>query len=149
MMDTRSGSIDPGILLELLESKSAKELIHDLYHESGLLGISGIPGGMQAILTDPSPRSKLALDIYIHRLISLIGSMIASLGGIDALIITAGIGENAPIIRKRVSEAFSFLGLTLEKNTISQNHQILSSPSSAIKTLLIHNKEYFEIAKDT
>ncbi len=148
MMDTRSGTIDPGILLELLESKSIKELTHDLYYESGLLGISGIPGGMQAILTDPSPRAKLALDIYIHRLISLIGSMIASLGGIDALIFTAGIGENVPIIRERVSEAFSFLGLTLEKNTNSPNDQILSSPRSVVKTLIIHTKESFEIAKD-
>ena len=147
-MDTRSGSIDPGILMHLITRTSPKELSHDLYHESGLLGISGIPGGMQGILENPTPRSKLALDIYVHRLTSLIGSMIASLEGIDALIFTAGIGENIPIIRERVSKAFSFLGITLNQNENSPHDQILSSPDSKVKVLLIHTQESFEIAKD-
>ncbi len=148
MMDTRSGTIDPGILLHLLDEKSPKELSFDLYHASGLLGISGIPGGMQAIINDPSPRSKLALDIYIHRLTSLIGSMIASLNGIDALIFTGGIGENCPIIRERVVTALSFFGLNLEKNENNSKDQILSSPDSKVKILAIHTQESFEIANE-
>ncbi len=148
MMDTRSGSIDPGILLHLLDNKSPKELSFELYHASGLLGISGIPGGMQAIIDNPSSRTKLALDIYIHRLTSLIGSMVASLNGIDALIFTAGIGENAPVVRERVTNALSFLGIKLETNENSPEDQILSSPTSKVKVLLIHTQESFEIAND-
>lgn len=148
MMDTRSGSIDPGILLHLLDKKSPKELSFELYHASGLLGISGIPGGMQATIDDPSPRAKLAIDIYIHRLTSLIGSMIASLNGIDALIFTAGIGENAPVVRERIVSAFSFLGLKLENNDNNPEDRILSSPDSKVKVLMIHTQESYEIANE-
>lgn len=156
MMDTRSGSVDPGILLYLLNKKkiSPKTLYKILYHESGLLGISGISSDMRDILMKESkgdPRAALTLEIYLHRLSSLIGSMIASLKGIDTLVFTAGIGENAPLIRKRICQTFSFLGLTLDesKNALSHSEDaILSSADSKVKILLIHTQEAFEIARE-
>ncbi len=154
MMDTRSGSIDPGIILYLLEKKqkSYQEISQDLYQRSGLLGISGISSDMRDIIRESVQgnfRAQMALDIYIHRLNALIGSMVASLKGVDALVFTAGIGENASLIREKVCDSFSFLGvqLDLEKNRkISLEDRILSSEDSQVKVLLIHTQEAQEIA---
>lgn len=156
MMDTRSGSIDPGILLYLLEKKKHRpeELSRMLYKESGLLGISGISSDMRDILeknASGNPRAALALDIYLHRLRALIGAMVASLGGIDVLVFTAGIGENAPLLRERVCETFAFLGLKLDREQNQQpslEDQVLSAAGSRVKVLLIHTKEAFEIASE-
>ena len=154
MMDTRSGSIDPGILLYLLEKKkySVKELSEELYEKSGLLGISGISSDMRDILKEAakkSPKAQLSLEIYLHRLTSMIGSMVAVLGGLDALVFTAGIGENSPEIRNEICRRLSFLGIELdEKISHSSSDQILSSPHSKVQALLIHTKEAFEIARE-
>lgn len=156
MMDTRSGTIDPGILLYLLQEKkiSAEKLYDDLYHQSGLLGISGISEDMRAILKsveNGDEKAILALNLYIHRLNSYIGAMVASLQGIDALVFTGGIGENVPLIRKKVCENFSFLGLELnpEKNEIQENvDRILSYPEAKVQVILIHTQEAFEIARE-
>lgn len=156
MMDTRCGSVDPGILLYLLEKKklSAKEIEHELYKESGLLGISGISSDMRDIIercAAKDTRATLALDVYIHRLNGLIGAMVASLKGIDALIFTAGIGENAALIRERVCDNFSFLGIKLDKIQNEQSSSAdlqLSEASSKISVLLIHTQEAFEIASE-
>ncbi len=156
MMDTRSGSIDPGIVLYLLgkKKKNLEELSHELYKESGLLGISGVSSDMRDVIEKSLKgdiRASTALDIYIHRLNTLIGSMIASLKGIDVLIFTAGIGENAPLIRERVCNAFSFLDMKLDKEKneqISSEDRELSIKSSKLKVLLIHTQEAFEIARE-
>lgn len=153
MMDTRSGSIDPGIILHLLDKKkSSKELSHILYKESGLLGLSGTSSDMRDIFEKSlkgDTRAELALDVYMHRLNSCIGSMVASLQGMDVLIFTAGIGENAWFIRERVCDAFSFLGVKLDKKKNKQNtsQEIeLSTQDSKIKVLVIPTQEAFEIA---
>ncbi|MBS0648010.1 MAG: acetate kinase [Verrucomicrobia bacterium] len=154
MMDTRSGSIDPGIILHLLakKKKSAEEISKELYDQSGLLGLSGSSSDMRDILEKSikgNVRALIALDVYLHRLNALIGAMVAGLKGLDTLVFTAGIGENAPFIREKVCEVFSFLGLKLDK---TKNEQIsiedseLSAPDSKIKVLLIHTQEAFEIA---
>lgn len=149
MMDTRSGSIDPGILLHLQKSADLAEV---LYEKSGLLGLSGISSDMRDVIelrSQGNARAALAFDVYLHRLIALIGSMIASLQGIDALVFTAGIGENAPLVREKVCEAFSFIGLLLdrEKNgAVSPQDKIISSSNSKIVVVLIHTQEAFEIA---
>jgi acetate kinase len=113
MMSTRSGSVDPGILLLLQERFSAQELTNILYHESGLLGVSGISDDVR-VLEDLSKkgekRAQLALDLYVHRIQQCLGSMIASLGGLDALVFTGGVGENSAFIREKVCENFKFLG---------------------------------------
>lgn len=155
MMDTRSGSIDPGIILYLLrKKKSLKQLSQELYNESGLLGISGVSSDMRDIIEKSErgdPRATLALEIYIHRLNALIGAMVAALRGVDVLVFTAGIGENASLLRDRVCDAFSFLGVTLDKtknNQSSPEDRDLSKPDSKVKVLLIHTQEAFEIARE-
>lgn len=152
MMDTRSGTIDPGILLYLIEKKGVAQLKKELYYESGLLGLSGTTSDMRDIekgVLQKDERCTLAFEVYIHRLNALIGSMIASLQGIDALIFTAGIGENSPSVRAKVCEAFAFLGLQLDpqKNTeMSQNDREISASSSKVKVLTIHTRESIQIA---
>ncbi len=156
MMDTRSGSVDPSILLYLQEKKkkAPEDISNELYFESGLLGISGSSSDMRDIIEKKAhgnTRAALAFEIYLHRLNSLIGSMVASLRGLDVLIFTAGIGENAPLVREKVSETFSYLGLNLdtEKNRqISSDDRVLSTEYSKVKVLLIHTQEAFEIASE-
>lgn len=152
MMDSRSGSIDPGILVYLLEKMNKETLSDTLFYKSGLLGISGISHEMKVLLEEPSERAKLAIDIYLHKLKSHIGSMIASLEGIDALVFTAGIGENSPLIRERACKAFSFLGLSLDfsKNKLfSEEDRIISSNTSKVKVAVIHTDEAFQIASES
>ena len=154
MMDTRSGSLDPGILLHLFKKKTSEQLSHELYEESGLLGLSGISSDMRDIIEKGSQgnaRAKLAFDVYIHRLNSCIGSMIASLKGLDVLVFTAGIGENAAIVREVVCNSFVFLGIKLDKAKNGQTHAEdceLSAADSKIKVLLIHTQEALEIARE-
>jgi len=151
MMDTRPGSLDPAIVLHLIEKKnmSPEAVSKELYFSSGLLGISGKTGDMKEIIQGNEERSKLALDIYLHRLNQEIGAMIASLSGIDLLVFTGGIGENAPLIREKVADNFSFLGLKLDKaknQVATTEDQDLSVPDSSVKVLLIHTQEAFQIA---
>lgn len=142
VMDTRSGSIDPGILLYLSKKKNMDDISKDLYEQSGLLGLSGISSDMRDILSQQEKqRAALALDIYLHQLIKEIYSMVGSLRGLDTLVFTGGIGENAPEIRKRVCEGLSFLGVHLEKDENPKEDAVLSS-----QVLLIHANEAFEIA---
>jgi acetate kinase len=153
MMDTRSGTIDPGILLYLIQKKhkSVEELSKELYERSGLLGLSELSSDMRTILASSDPKAKLALEVYLHRLLACIGSMIVSLQGLDTLVFTAGIGENAPSIRAHIANSLSFLGVKLdeEKNLkITPEDRDLSASSSKIKTLLIHTQEAFEIARE-
>src|ERR1022692_1591204 len=150
MMGTRSGSVDPGILTYLMREKhfSGQRLDEVLNQKSGLLGVSGISSDMRQILAaskngdEPAKmaRAKLALDIYIHRLRSGIGAMIAVLGGVDALVFTAGVGENSPEVRAAVCDNFAFLGLKLDqaKNAQSPPDADISAPDSHLPVLLIH-----------
>lgn len=154
MMDTRSGTIDPGLLLYLLKKKSSESLSRELYEESGLLGLSGITSDMRDILKniEKNPRAAIAFDVYLHRLNSCIGSMIASLQGLDTLVFTAGIGENTPLVRERVCDAFAYLNLELDekKNDLpGKVDTLLSTPASKVRVLLIHTREDFEIARET
>jgi len=155
MMGTRSGSVDPSILIHLMrhEGYDAEKLDHLLNQASGLLGISGVSNDLRQIMNaieSGNDRAKLALDIYIHRLRSCIGAMLASLGGLDALIFTAGVGENSPFVRAAACEAFAFLDikLDLEKNAAQPRDQIISTPDSAIQVLVIHTQEDWAIARD-
>lgn len=154
MMDTRAGSIDPGILLYFMNKKNVQEITKELYHDSGLLGVSGLSSDMRDIIQkseEGHPRSLLAFEVYLHRLSALIGSMIASLQGMDALVFTAGIGENAVLLRNKICERFAFLGLKLdlEKNKkVFQKDEVISSGDSKIQVLVIHTQEAFEMARE-
>jgi len=154
MMNTRSGTIDPGIILERLKHIDVHALTNELYRESGILGVSGISSDMREILKSiqsGNPRAQLTFDLYIHRLCASIGSMIASLQGINVLVFTAGIGENTPLLRKKVCDRFSFLGIELDakKNDAPPPEDCdIAHKNSKIRVLIIHTQEAFEIARE-
>ncbi len=155
MMGTRSGSVDPGILTYLMrQSHLTGEQLDDVLNKrSGLLGISGISGDMREILAaikNGDERAKLAFDIYVHRLQSGIGAMIAVLGGIDALIFTAGVGENSPEVRAAACANLQYAGLQLDPkmNKQSPPDQDISSADSPVRVMIIRAQEDWEIARD-
>jgi acetate kinase len=154
MMGTRSGSLDPAILLYLQREQglTPEQLDHLLNHESGLKGISGLSEDMRVILQaieQGNQRAELALDLFIHRLRACLGSMIASLEGIDVLTFTGGIGENVPAIRTRLCQSFGFLGLALDerKNAEVAEDQEISTANSTVRVLVVHAEEDWEIAR--
>src|SRR5712692_864011 len=154
MMGTRSGSVDPGILTHLMRQGQlqAKAIDDVLNQKSGLLGISGISGDMRQIVSamkEGNPRAKLGFEIFVHRLRSSIGSMVAILGGIDALVFTAGIGENSPEIRAASCANFGFLGVKLDpaKNVQSLPDQDISLSDSVVRVLVVRAQEDWAIAR--
>ena len=155
MMGSRSGAIDPGIIIHLLKGGdlTSEKLDNILNRNSGLKGISGLSSDMRQIgdaIAQGNERAQLALDIYIHRLRAGIGAMLASLGGLDALIFTAGVGENSPVVRAAACEAFGFIGLKLdgEKNQHSPVDEDIAAVDSGARVLVIHTQENWEIARE-
>jgi acetate kinase len=154
MMGTRSGSIDPGILLHLLRQSdyTIDQLDHLLNHNSGLLGISGISNDMRQIVAEidrGNERAQLAFDIFIHRLRAQIGAMVASLGGLDAVVFTAGIGENSAAVRSAACQGFDFLGLSLAAATNNADgDRDIAHPDSKVRVLVIHTEEDWAIAQE-
>ncbi|MGB3649695.1 MAG: acetate kinase [Rivularia sp. (in: cyanobacteria)] len=153
MMGTRSGSIDPGILIYLLRqgSYTVEQLDNVLNNASGLSGISGISSDMRQIkaaISQGSDRAQLAFDIYVHRLRSSIGAMLSSLQGLDALIFTAGVGENTPEIRQAACEAFEFIGIKIDssKNNNLPVDEDIAQTDSTVRILVIHTQEDWQIA---
>ncbi len=155
MMGTRSGSVDPGILTYLLRQDrlDGKTLDDMLNAKSGLLGISGVSSDMRevvAAMKQGNARAKLAFDIFVHRLRSGIGSMIAALDGIDALVFTAGIGENSAEVRAEACANLGFLGLAIdpEKNLSSPKECDISIAGSAVRVLVLTAQEDWAIARE-
>jgi acetate kinase len=155
MMGTRAGSVDPGILTYLMRDGkyNGEQLDALLNTKSGLLGISGISSDMRQIVAamkDGNARAKLAFDIFVHRLQTGIGAMAAALGGIDALIFTAGIGENSAEVRAAACSNLGFLGVKLEdaKNKELSSDQDTSAPESAVRVLVVRAQEDWAIARD-
>ena len=154
-MGSRSGSVDPGLLLYLLRRKSLgpEQLDHALNFESGLLGLSGISSDMRHILelSAQYPDARLALEVYVHRLRQTIGAMVATLGGVDALVFTAGVGENSARIRELVCENLSHLGLKLDPTANAQRKPdadvaLTDSPG---RILVIATREDLTIVRET
>jgi len=155
MMGTRSGSVDPGILTYLMrESKLTGEDLDQLLNtKSGLLGISGVSSDMRQIVAAMKKghgRTKLAFQIFVHRLVSYIGAMIAVLDGIDTLVFTAGIGENSPEVRAAACANFGYLGLRLDsqKNRRPAADHEISTRNSSVRVLIIRAQEDWAIARD-
>ncbi len=154
MMGTRSGSVDPGILTYLMRQGAftGEQLDELLNTKSGLLGISGISGDMRQVVSAMNAgnqRARLAFEIFVHRLRSSIGSMVAVLGGIDAIVFTAGIGENSPEVRAAGCAAFGFLGVKLDsaKNMQSPPDQDISQTDSIVRVLIVRAEEDWAIAR--
>lgn len=155
MMGTRSGSIDPGILIYLLRHYhyTADDLDRILNEESGLKGVSGVSGDMRAVLAAMdagNERARLAFDAYVHSVTRGIGAMLASLGGLDALVFTAGVGENCAPLRQLVCERFNFLGLQCDTatNNASPVDEDIATTDSRVRVLVIHTEEDWEIMRE-
>ena len=152
MMGSRSGSVDPSILIYLMrQGIDADKLDEMLNRASGLKGISGVSSDMREIMSaiaEGNSRATLAFDIYIHRLRSQIGAMLATLGGLDALVFTGGVGENSAAVRAAACEAFEFLGvkLDLEQNAQSPPDQDIATPDSPVRVLIVQAQEDWAIA---
>ena len=149
MMGSRCGTIDPGVLLYLLQEKmyTAKEVSDLLYYKSGLLGVSGISSDIQDLELNPDPRAVEAVDLFCYRVAQEVGCLLPILQGCDAIIFTAGIGENSAVVRKKVCERLHWLGVHLDEEANLSNNSIISSSDSAIYIGIIPTNEEYMIAK--
>jgi acetate kinase len=151
MMGTRPGNMDPGIVLYLLqqEGMSAKQIEDLLYKRSGLLGLSGIGNDMRVLEASDSPRARLAIDLFTYRIARELGGLAAVLGGLDALVFTAGIGENSARIRQLVCEKARWLGVELDEAANDQNGSRISSADSRVSVWVVPTNEELMIARHT
>lgn len=151
MMGTRTGSLDPGILLYLMQEKnySIDKLSELLYQQSGLLGVSNISSDMRLLLENGSTMANKAIDLFCYRAAKEIGALIVTLKGCDAIIFTAGIGENCPPVREKIIEWFDWLGATIHPVQNQQNAFDISASTSKIKIYVIPTNEEWMIAKET
>jgi acetate kinase len=150
-MGTRPGAIDPGVVLYLFQhlGLSVKDVEAILYKKSGLLGISGLSNDMRDLVDSSEPGARLAVDYFVYRAVKEIGALAAVLGGIDALVFTAGIGENSAEIRRRVSEASAWLGMALDRDANARHGPRISRGGSHVSVWVIPTNEELMIARHT
>jgi acetate kinase len=150
-MGTRPGQIDPGVLLYLLTEKGMKPTaVQDLlYHDSGLKGLSGISNDMRDLQSSPDPRARLAVDCFVYRVGLNAGMLAAALGGLDAFVFTAGIGENSPTIRARIAEKLAWLGVVFDPAANADGKSLISRPESRVAVLVVPTDEELMIAQHT
>ena len=150
-MGTRPGTLDPGVVLYMFQGLglSPKEVETVLYKRSGLLGLSGISNDMRDLLASPYPAARLAIDYFVYRTAKEIGSLAAVLQGIDGLVFTAGIGEHSTVIRARICQASSWLGVELDPAANGQHEPRISTPRSRVSVWVIPTNEELMIARHT
>ncbi len=155
MMGTRSGTVDPGILLYVMREKgvSVEQLDETLHKRSGLLGVSGLSADFRELedaATAGHARARLALDVYAYRVKTMIGALAAVLGGLDALVFTGGVGENSEWLRGEVCTGLGCLGIVLDprRNAELSPDADLASPDSPARVLAIHTREDYMIARE-
>lgn len=154
MMATRSGSIDPGLLLWLANTvgMSGADLAKGLEEQSGLLGLAGSADMREVLAASEagSTEARLALDVYLHRLRTGIASMAASLGGLEGLVFTGGVGENSPIIREWAVEGLHYLGMVIdpEKNREHSGDRVVSPPHTPVQLVVVASREDLQIARE-
>ena len=149
-MATRSGAIDPGVLFHLIDAHglSVRQVEEMIYKQSGLLGLSGISADSRALLETPSKAACEAIDVFTFRIAGEVARLAASLGGLDTLVFTAGIGENQPAIRRSVVERLRFLGLQLDDKANDRNEAVISGKESRVTIRVIATDEEQVIADD-
>jgi acetate kinase len=150
-MGTRPGQLDPGVVLHLIEERgmSPAEVTRLLYNESGLKGLSGISNDMRDLLASDDPRAAFAIDHFVHRCAFHAGGLAAVLGGLDAVVFTAGVGENAAAIRARIADRLGWLGAKLDAAANADGHARISTPESGIALLVVPTDEELMIARHT
>jgi acetate kinase len=150
-MGTRSGSLDPGVVLYLIDQRGmdtrAVEAL--LYNQSGLLGVSGLSSDMRTLLESDQPGARLAVDLFCYRIGRELGSLAAARGGLDAIVFTAGIGENSAEIRTRVCREAAWLGVAIDEDANRTGGPRISTAASAIRTWVIPTNEELMIARHT
>jgi acetate kinase len=151
MMATRAGSIDPGILLYLMQERgmTADQVSEMLYRRSGLLGVSGSSADMSELLARDDPHACEAVALYEHYVVREAGGLIAALGGIDAFVFTAGIGQHAAPVRERVCAALSWLGIELDQAANARHARCISTPASRVSVWVVPTDEELVIARAT
>ena len=151
VMGTRCGNLDPGVILYLIQEKGmTPQAVSDLlYHSSGLLGVSGISDDMRTLLASDDPLAADAVALFVYRFSQELGSLAASLGGLDALVFTAGIGEHAPEIRRRACKQAGWLGIELDDAANAKGATMISAPGSKVSAWVIPTDEDLMIARHT
>ncbi|MCU0574788.1 MAG: acetate/propionate family kinase [Syntrophobacteraceae bacterium] len=150
-MGTRSGSLDPGVILYLMDQcgMDARAVEKLIYSQSGLLGVSGFSSDMRVLLASEKLQAKLAVDLFLYRIRRELGSLVAALGGLDAIVFTAGIGENAPAIRSRVCRDAAWLGVEIDEAANAEGRHRISTDASRVAVWVIPTNEELMIARHT
>ena len=148
-MGTRCGELDPGVVLHLIREKGMSPAALDdlLYHRSGLLGLSGISSDFRDLLASKDERAKFAIEVFCYRVSRHIGSLAAALGGLDGLVFTAGVGENAASVRAEICRAIAWLGLVLDDDANARHDLRISSSESRVQAYVIPTDENLMIAR--
>jgi acetate kinase len=150
-MGTRSGSLDPGVILYLMDQRgmdthAVEKLI---YQQSGLLGVSGVSSDMRTLLASTEPRAGMAVALFLYRVRRELGSLAAALGGLDAIVFTGGIGENAAPIRSRVCRDAAWLGVDIDEEANAAGRRCISTAASRVTVWVIPTNEELMIARHT
>jgi acetate kinase len=150
-MGTRCGTLDPGVLLYLIDERKmdARAIEKLIYQQSGLLGVSGISSDMRKLLDSSEPKARIAVDVYLYRIRRELGSLVAALGGLDALIFTAGIGENSAAIRERICRDAAWIGVELDRAANEKGGPCISAQGSRVAAWVIPTNEELMIARHT
>jgi acetate kinase len=150
-MGTRSGSLDPGVILYLMQElgMDAARIEHLLYNEAGLLGVSGVSSDMRELLASAEPRAKFAVDLFVYRISRELGSCAAALGGLDAIVFTAGIGERAVAVREAVCRQAAWLGIEIDPEANGRDGPCISTAASRVRAWVIPTNEELMIARHT
>jgi acetate kinase len=150
-MGTRSGSLDPGVLLYLLDElkMDARQIEKLIYQQSGLLGVSGVSSDMRTLLSSDAPRARLAVELFVYRVVRELGSLAAAMGGLDALVFTGGIGEHATPVREQVCRGAEWLGITLDVAANAAGGPRVSTEKSRTAAWVVPTNEELMIARHT
>jgi acetate kinase len=150
-MGTRCGAVDPGVVLYLLQTRgmTATQVADLLYHRSGLLGVSGLSADMRDLLASDSPLATEAIELFVYRIGRELGSLAAALGGLDALIFTAGIGEHAARIRADVCRGAGWLGIRLDEDANQRGGPRITTTDSPVSVWVVPTDEELVIARHT
>ena len=149
MMGTRSGALDPGAVIYLAQQMGMEAVQAMLYEQSGLLGVSGLSSDMRVLLQSADPAAQEAIELFIFRIAREAGALMSSMGGLDGIVFTAGIGENAPQIRTGVAERLAWTGLALNDEANTGGRGLISDPASRLKAWVIPTNEEAMIARHT
>lgn len=149
MMGRRCGALDPGVVLYLMQARGMKaaEIEHLLYKQSGLLGVSGLSNNMQVLQDSGDPHAKEAIDLFCYRAASSLAGLVPAIGGLDALVFTAGIGENSAPVRRLICERLGWLGIVLDNAANDRHATRISTARSGVEVLVLATNEEAVVAK--